>query len=184
MSQEDITRIEKKVNLLYQILLKLEAYDTSLNIREVFHGFMNELNPLFNISAEREGIEKVPSQEEMDKWKNLLENRLMKLEEIYNNGNYLAKEEDEIKNKIGDISSYLREWDEIINNIRSDYKEIEDKNKDIYGRNSLMNLEKKLGSLDKLNTSYLESLIKERDILKKKLKDYVEEIHILGEIKK
>lgn len=130
MSQEDIERIEKKVNLLYQILLTLEVdsgSDGNLNKEESFSVFMEELIPLFNLSAEKEMIE-FPSEEETEKEKKELESTLEKLEKDYENGNFLAKEENKIKKKIEDLTDKLEE----LSKISEFRKEVDDKNKELY----------------------------------------------------
>ncbi len=68
MNQVDIIRIEKKVDLLYKILIELEASETfehSIDEENFFYKFINELIPLFNLSAEKEII-KVPNQDDKD----------------------------------------------------------------------------------------------------------------------
>ncbi|MBA7550951.1 hypothetical protein ES705_43482 [subsurface metagenome] len=131
---------------------------------------MDELIPLFNLSAEKEMIE-FPSQEEIEKEKKELESKLEKLKKDYENGNFLAKEENKIKKKIEDLTVKLEELSEI-----SAYrKEIDDKNKEIYDTILYQDLRRKvgLGNYKKLMffSSYFPKNLIDLNNLKKKLSE-------------
>ncbi len=118
MSVEDIKRIEKKVDLLYRILL-------SLNIPEVegpydqsyMSDFMTELIPLFNLTGdsgiERSIIKEIISLEELDEWDRETKEKLAKLEKTYKAKEYMAKDEGEIISKIRSLSKLLSGLTEI-----------------------------------------------------------------------
>ena len=201
MSEEDIAlvvkikRIEKKVDLLYEIILSLDVDDYHyLNTKEIINLVMDDLIPLFSLSAEKEEIGKIPTKEETKEWESKLKTELSRLKKIYESGDFLAKDEDKIKKKIGKITSYLQRWNKMIGRIYYDYKMIEKRNKQIYEKTLFLDLKRKLGWDVKNSYIFYElesvdgfsktiNLVEDRDILKKNLKDLVEEIHILGENK-
>ena len=202
MSEEDITlivknikRIEKKVDLLYGIILSLDVDNYHhLNNDEIINHVMDDLIPLFSLSAEKEEIGKIPTKEETKEWESKLKTELSRLKKIYESGDFLAKDEDKIKKKIGNITSYLQRWNKMIGRIYYDYKMIEKRNKQIYKKTLFWDLKGKLGWAVKNRDKFYEresvdgfskmiNLVEDRDILKKNLKDLVEEIHILGENK-
>ncbi len=201
MSEENIKRIEKKVDLLYKILLELNIdYDFNGGHpynQDYIYNFMDELIPLFGLSAEEIEIERLPTQKEINELKSRLETKLSRLKNIYENGNFLAKDEDKIKNKIEEITDYLGCWDDdwdssgVVAGMFKNQEEITNKNKQICERSLFVDLKKKLG-LDVGNAyiSYEEdyvgerkriNLIEKRDTLKKDLKDFIEKIRRLGE---
>lgn len=202
MSEEDITlivknikRIEKKVDLLYGIILSLDVDNYHhLNNDEIINHVMDDLIPLFSLSAEKEEIGIIPTKEETKEWESKLKTELNRLKKIYESGDFLAKDEDKIKKKIGKITSYLQRWNKMIGRIYYDYKMIEKRNKQIYKKTLFWDLKGKLGWAVKNRDKFYEresvdgfskmiNLVEDRDILKKNLKDLVEEIHILGENK-
>jgi len=202
MSEEDITlivknikRIEKKVDLLYEIILSLDVDNYyQLNNEKIINLRMDDLIPLFSLSAEKEEIGKIPTKEETKEWESKLKTELSRLKRIYESGDFLAKDEDKIKKKIGNITSYLQRWNKMIGRIYYDYKMIEKRNKQIYKKTLFWDLKGKLGWAVKNRDKFYEresvdgfskmiNLVEDRDILKKNLKDLVEEIHILGENK-
>jgi len=206
MSEENIKRIEKKVDLLYKILLELHIdYDFGGQPynQDYINSFMDELIPLFGLSVEEIEIERLPTQKEINELKSGLETELNRLKRIYESGNFLAKEENKIKNKIEEITEYLRCWDYDWDCYSSGIvapefcfkskEEITNKNKQIYERSLFVGLKKKLG-LDVGNAyAYIPheedynkgyesfTLIEKRDTLKKNLKDFIEKIRRLGE---
>jgi len=195
MTEEDIKRIEKKVDLLYEIILSLDVDNYHhLNNEETINRVMDDLIPLFSLSAEKEEIGKIPTKEETKEWESKLKTELSRLKKIYESGDFLAKDEDKIKKKIGNITSYLQRWNKMIGRIYYDYKMIEKRNKQIYEKTLFLDLKGKLGWAVKNRNIFYEwesvdgfskmiNLVEDRDILKKNLKDLVEEIHILGENK-
>lgn len=197
MSEEDIKRIEKKVDLLYKILLELKVdyigypYD-----QEYINKFIDELIPLFGLSGIEIDIEFTQS-ETMEELKNKLETELSRLKKVYENGDFLAKDENTIKNKIENITDYLQTWDwdvdesGVVEGILSQKEDIINKSKNIYEISLFVDLKKKLGLLYKQDiighkifySSIIDDLIREIDIAKKNLKDTIEKIRNLGEDK-
>jgi len=97
MEQEDIKRIEQKVDLLYRMHL-----DDNIN----FRNNLDELIPLFNLSVEIDdkiekmrGLITVKVKELFEKGEEI-ENKLNKLKSDYKAGNFLAKEEEKTKTLI------------------------------------------------------------------------------------
>jgi len=199
MSEEDIKRIEKKVDLLYKILLELyiDELDGHPYSREYINNFMEELIPLFGLSGVEVKIEKLPTPKEIKELKNRLVSNLSRLKEIYESGNFLAKEEDKIKNKIEEITGYLQCWDDdwdssgVVAGMFKSEEEIINKNEQIYERSLFADLKKKLGlGVESVYMAWegdyggekkLINLIEKRDTLKKELKDFIEKIRRLGE---
>lgn len=141
MNEEDIKRIEKKVDLLYKIILTLDV-DQSGDITTVktVNSVIDELLPLFNLSAEKEII-KIRSYEEIKKEKEGLKSELKKLEKEYQNGNYLAKEESQLKRKMEDLTNKIEE----LNRITAYLVDIMELNKELYEVLLYKGLRKKLG---------------------------------------
>jgi len=178
MSEEDIKRVEDKVNLLYKILLELkEDYLSHPYKRTYILNFIDELIPLFNISAKKEIIKDLPNQGVIDKNIQELLDELEKLEKDYEDGNFLAKDREklniEIKNLTDSLSLYKK-----INNVR---KEIEDSNTEIYNIRLFEELKNKLRieqqpddrewpSLDDLQNK-IDDLQKNMGELRKRLKE-------------
>lgn len=146
MSEEDIKRFEKKVDLLYKILLELRIPDFGAPYDQSYiNTFMDELIPLFGLSAEKEEIKGLFTQEDISKRGMELQNELKKLKKIYENGDFLAKEEETIKNKIEDLTNKLKELSEI----SALYNKVRDKNKEIYENGLFIDLQRKVGVSEK-----------------------------------
>ncbi|KKN47730.1 hypothetical protein LCGC14_0659990 [marine sediment metagenome] len=142
MNEENIKRIEKKVNLLYKILLE-KSYDKDYSYNQKYiNGFMNELIPLFELSAEKEKIKpEIPTPEEIKK---LLKDYISESEQLkkdYEKGDYLAKEKNEIITRIGDLKENIKELADIFHT----HKRIEDIHQEIYETHLHWDLRKKLG---------------------------------------
>lgn len=203
MSEEDIAlivkninRIEKKVDLLYKILLELYIGDVGHPYnQEYINNFMDELIPLFGLSAVEVDLD-IPSiqKETMQELKNKLETELSRLKKIYESGNFLAKEENTIKDKISDITSYLETWDwdkdesGVVEGLIWWKEDIINKSKRVYEESLFLDLRKKLGVSYSYRPSYLSSpsindLIEEINIEKKNFKDFIEKIQSLGKNK-
>ncbi len=143
MSEEDIKRIEKKVDLLYKILLELYIDDVGHPYDQKYiNKFMDELIPSFELSAEKEKIKpKDPTQEGIKELANDYKKELEQLEKEYEKGDYLAKEENEITTKIRDLKRIIKELPEILHT----RKRIEDIHQQIYEIHLFWDLRKKLG---------------------------------------
>ena len=197
MTEEDIKRIEKKVDLLYKILLELNVGDIGHPYnQEYINKFMNEIIPLFKLSAEEVDIEKSSTPKEINELKSGLETELSRLKKVYESGDFLAKDEVKIKNKIEGITDYLECWDDtwdssgVVAGMFKNREEIMNKNKQIYERTLFVDLKRKLG-LD-VGDAYISyetdysgelkriSLIEKRNAFKKNLKDTIEKIRNLG----
>jgi len=207
MSEEDIKRIEKKVDLLYKILLEsdvvgyVDYLGHPYNQKYGINKFMDELIPLFGLSAVEADLDIPPIlKETLKELKSKLETELSRLQNIYKSGNFLAKDEDIIKNKIADITDYLECWDlawdesGVVEGIFKTKDDIMYKIKQIHERSLFMDLEKKLGlDIDTENVyiSYEDdysgerkriNLIEKRDTLIKNLKELIEKLRNLGEV--
>ena len=107
MSEEDIKRIEKKVDLLYKILLELNIDDVGYPFNQRYiNNFIDELILLFGLSKEK--IEtKFPTQEDIKRVENDIKSHLEQLEKKYEKGDYLAEEEHKIITDISDLKRYI-----------------------------------------------------------------------------
>ena len=187
MTEEDIKRIEGKVDLLYKILLELSADEYgNFNTHKVINNFMDELIPLFELSATKINIDQTSFQiETLQELESKLKTELSRLEKIYESGDFLAKDKDKIRSKIGDITYYLRDWysnrverkDSILSLrewVISDYN-------DIIKTNLFLDLKKKLGL--PCESSIIKELIKGLNSIKKEFKALFKKLSDLGETK-
>jgi len=201
LTEEDIKRIEKKVDLLYKILLELNiSYDFDSGHpydRDYINTFMDELIPLFGLSAEYEDeIVKLPTPKELNELKSGLETELSRLKKVYESGDFLAKDEVKIKKKMEEITDYLENWggvwdsSGVVAGMIKNREEIMNRNTQIYERTLFVELKRKLG-LDVEDTYTLfeidydeeykvTNLVEKRNAFKKNLKDKIEKIHNLG----
>jgi len=166
MSEKDMKRIEKKVDLIFKILLELniDNVDSGYPYNQTYiNKFMDELVPLFELSAEKEKIKpESPTQEEIKELTNDYKGELAQLEKKYEKGDYLAKEENEITTRIEDLKKYIKEIPKIIHSrvrIEKIYQEI-------YEIRLFWNLRKKLGLIkeqgyEKLTISNLKHELKD-----------------------
>jgi len=166
MTEEDIKRIEKKVDLLFKILLELNIDNVSSGHpynQKYISKFMDELIPLFGLSAEKGKIKpESPTQEEIKELVNDHKKELEQLEKEYEGGDYLAKEKDEITTKIRDLKEYIEELPKILHS----RERIEEIYQQIYEIQLFWDLRKKLGlikeqSYEKLTISNLKHELKD-----------------------
>ena len=143
MSEENIKRIEKKVDLLYKILLELYIDDFGHPYSQRYiNKFMGKLVPLFGLSAKKgKIIPEDPTQEEIKELTNDYKSELEQLEIKYEKGDYLAKEKNEITTKIRDLKKLIEE----IPNILHSRARIEEIYQEIYEVHLFWDLRKKLG---------------------------------------
>lgn len=186
MSEKNIKRIEKKVDLLYKILLELNVdYVGYPYNQEYINKFMDELIPLFGLSGVEMDIE-ITQKETMQELESKLKTELSRLKKVYESGNFLAKDGDKIKDKIANITNYLQEWDVYVNErILAPKEDIISRSEDICKRSLFVDLKKKLGlCVGNTYISYDEDgafdLIERRDTLKKNTEDFIEKIRNLG----
>ena len=141
MNEEDIKRIEKKVDLLYEIILRLNVDDNNyINNEEVINSVIDDLIPLFNLSAEKEAIE-IQTQEEIWELIRKCKGELEQLEKDYEKGNFLAKEEGEIKKKIKELTNDL----EVLASISKSHRGLKKLNKKLYELLLFHDLRKRIG---------------------------------------
>ena len=167
MSEKDIKRIEQKVDLIFKILLELNIYDVGYPYNQDYiNNFIDELTPLFKLSAEKEKIKpESPTQEEIKELTNDYKSELEQLKKDYEKGNYLAKEGNEITTKIRDLKKHIEELPKILHS----RERIEDIHQQIYEIHLFWDLRKKLGLIKKQG---IESLTFSN--LKNELKDLLE----------
>ena len=152
-----------------------------INNEEVINIVMDDLIPLFGLSAKKEEVDKLPTRKETKDWESKLKIELSRLQKIHESGDFLAKDEDKIKKKIENITRYLQRWNKMIGGIYHDYKKIENKNKEIYKEDLFLDFKKKLKEFE--HSPYTrDKLVKKRDTLKKNLKELLEKIRFLGKV--
>jgi len=173
MSEKDIERTEKKVDLFLKILL-------GLNIPRIGHPYnrkyidnhIDELTPVYNLFAERDVIENYPTQEKIENWENKLKHELDKLKQDYEHGNFLAKEQDTIRMRIKDLGNKL----EYLTKLSKNKENFEAKNTELYRINLFMDLQEKLGITEKYDSHSYRKLIRKKDDLKKNIQDLIEDL--------
>jgi len=87
MIENDIERIERKVDLFLKILLGLKIRRIGhLYNRKYIGDYIEELVVVYNLSAERDIIDNYPTQKELQNWKTNLNYELIKLKQDYEIG--------------------------------------------------------------------------------------------------
>lgn len=121
------------VSLFYQYLIPLFLQNRA---------FIDELTPLFGLSVEKGKIKpESPTPEELKELVNEHKGELEQLEKKYEKGDYLAKEESEVKAKIKDLKKHIEGLPEVLH-VR---ERIEDIYQQIYEIHLFWDLRKKLG---------------------------------------
>ena len=143
MKEEDIKRIEKKVDLLYKILLELNISDVGHPYDQTYiNKFMDELVLLFGLSVKKGKIKpEDPTPEELIEATNDYKNELEQLEKDYEEGDYLAKEKNGITTKISDLKEKIKG----LPNILHSREKIVGIYQEIYEIDLFWDLRKKLG---------------------------------------
>lgn len=174
MSEEDIKRIEKKIDVLYKIVCGIEGIEVINPISGVDH--LDELVPLFNLSVDTKLFEEYEKVEklllvEFEKAEEV-KNKLGVLENDYKTGNFLEKEKDKM-------------W-EMVNNQRRKYKALnkmaEHIERVIYDKKEFrrdclwLNIREKLGLISP------EDYIKHKKELERRFKRVI--ISLLADLKK
>jgi len=158
MSEEDIKRIEKKVDLLYKILLDLEVDSVGHPYNYTYiSNFFDDLIPLFNLSANK-NIIKIPNEQEVKKSEDNLKDELEKLKRDYNEGNYIAKEKGKLEVEMEKIQDKIEE----LSNITRHRKDVVNLNEDINKVLLFQSLKNRFG----LKQKYPYTLVISNDLLK------------------
>lgn len=174
MTEKDIERTEKKVDLFFKILLSLKFKHIHLFHRKFMDGFINELIPVYNLYAEKEVISNFPTQEKIQNWENKLNYELDRSKQDYLNGNFLANEQDIIKMRIKDLGIKLESLSKL-----SENKEVfDEKSVELHRIGLFMDLQKKLGITEEYDSFGYRKLVKEKDNLKKDIEVLIKELHI------
>lgn len=165
MNEETLNRIEKKVDLLYKIVLHLGGtVGDSYYEEDFFDRFMNQLIPLFNVTTEKEII-KIPNAEELQREETKIGEELNRLKKDYENGNYIAKEENILKRKIENLTDDL----EALSGISECREDLEKLNQEVYELRLFHDLKRKVGLHDMKNFIRIKSyLTKYFDVVKVK----------------
>lgn len=164
MIENDVERIEKKVDLIFKILLDLKVVDT---------GYIEDLIPVYDLIAKKDTIENYPTQDEIQDWENKLNDELNRLNQDYKQGNFLSKEKDKIKQR----RKYLEE--ELIRLLKLSNNKLKFDNKSIetYKINLFKDLEDKLGVTGEYDKYSYRKLIREKDNLKTNIQGLIKELH-------
>ena len=153
MSEENIKRIEKKIDVLYKIVSGIGGLDVENPISDI--DYLDELIPLFNISIDTKLFE------EYEKVKKLLiiefekeeevKKKLDKLENDYRTGNFLEKE----KGKIREMVSNQKEKYKALGKMAEHLKRVVYDKKEFRRSFLWLNLGEKLGKVSSEN--YIEN---------------------------
>ena len=159
MSEEDIKRIEKKIDVLYKIVSGIEGKEVSNPISS--DDYLDELVPLFNLSVDTKLFEEYEKVEKllMVEFKNgvKVKNKLDVLENDYKTGNFLEKEKDKM---LGMVSKQSIKY-EALNKMAEHFQREKYDEKSVYGGFLWLNMKKKLGAISP------EDYIKHKKELKK-----------------
>lgn len=165
MIENDIERIEKKIDLFFKILLNLKIKPIGhLYNRKYIDNYIDELVCVYDLAAEKDIINDYPTQDEIQKWKNSLNTELDGLKQDYENGNLLVKEQTVAKILIKDLGYKLGQ----ISKLSENKKKFEDKNTETYKINLFRDLQVKLGIIEEYDNYGYRKLVREKDNLKKK----------------
>ena len=143
MSEDDIKRIEKKIDVLYKIVSGIGGIEVVNPISN--DDYLDELVPLFNISIDTNLFE------EYEKVRKLLmvefkkgeevKNKLDKLENDYRTGNFLEKEKDKMREMVSNQSYKY----EALNKMAERFERDMNDKKEFRGRFLWLNMREKLG---------------------------------------
>ncbi|KKK50368.1 hypothetical protein LCGC14_3125730, partial [marine sediment metagenome] len=169
MSEEDIKRIENKVDLLYKYLFELGEED---DVPILFEEFLDELIPLFNLSSKNEEFIKIEERPQ-----NIIKSELEDLESSFKQGNYLARDERKIQIKIDALKEEL----EKAKIGQYNKEQLENLNKEIHKTLLYQDFRKKMGSTTEHRAVIFDidpTLMKKIDIQKVKSELSKEGIHM------
>jgi len=151
--EEDIKRIEKKIDVLYKIVCGIEGYDMHNPIYDI--DYLNELIPLFNLSIETKLFEEYEKIKkllvvEFEKAEEVIK-KLDKLENDYRTGNFLEKEKDKIREMVSNQKEKYKALGKMVEHLKRVVY-----NKKEFRRSFLwLNLREKLGRV--LSENYIEN---------------------------
>ncbi len=175
MSEEDIKRIEKKIDMLYKIVCGIGGYEVENPICD--NDYLDELVPLLNISVDTnlfEEYEKVVklSMIEFKKGEEM-KNKLDKLENDYETGNFLKKEGDKMQKMIRNQNGKYRALNKMAERFQ---RSIYDKER-FRGKFLWLNMKEKLGVISSEDYIKHKKLLEEEfegviDWIQEKLKEY------------
>ena len=109
---ESQTLIEKKIDLLFRIIMGIEVQGIRPYNENYLSSFMEEIIPLFELD-----IQEPPNPNK----KKPLEQELLTLNELLKSGNYLKKEEDNIVNQKKDLQKKISQINSQIQSFKKNY---------------------------------------------------------------
>ena len=143
MSEEDIKRIEKKIDMLYKIVCGIGGHEVENPICD--NDYLDELVPLFNFSINTNLIEKYEKVVKLlmieFKKGEEMKNKLDKLENDYKTGNFLEKEKDKMKETVGN----QREKYRALNKLAESFQRNRYDKKEFRGKFLWLSMKEKLG---------------------------------------
>ncbi len=143
MTDIDLERVEKKVDLILKVLLDLNLPDVGYPYDyDYLCNYNEELALLYNLNVAKDKYKiQIPAIEELEE----TESKLRNLQEKYKAGNYLAKDKEDIKKQIDKLNirySLLCRFQENRKKIEKALKEV---NNDVYNIQTYLELRKKVG---------------------------------------
>ncbi|MFX0029721.1 MAG: hypothetical protein ACFE8B_10965 [Candidatus Hermodarchaeota archaeon] len=152
MNDKDLERIEKKIDLLFKILLELNVehigypYDFKYLSN---HG--EEIRAFYSLDIEKERHRiQFPSKKEVDETQTKLE----KLQKKYTDGDYLAKEKQEIEDQIKSLEEKLEEFEKFNKNRKIIEEALIKVNNELFKIETYLALRRELGLSEKPKMSY------------------------------
>ncbi|KKN54087.1 hypothetical protein LCGC14_0595810 [marine sediment metagenome] len=134
MSEEDIKRIEKKVDLLYKMKVNEGINFSSEELDEII--------PLFDLSIKTERIKGLITEEELIKEQQVVGEKLKKQLNVLNDDTISVKEHNELAKGLPDLIYNLKQKNE---GLLEDFKRIEYCKENLYKELFMISLKEKLG---------------------------------------
>ena len=175
MSEDDIKRIEKKIDVLYKIVSGIGGIKVVNPISN--DDYLDELVPLLNISIDTnlfEEYEKVVKLLMIEfKKGEEMKNKLDKLENDYETGNFLKKEGDKMQKMIGNQYEKYR----VLNKMAESFQRNINNKKRFRGKFLWLNMKEKLGVISSEDYIKHKKLLEEEfegaiDWMQEELKEY------------
>ena len=174
MIENDIEKIGKKIDLFFKIILGLKVKPVGyLYNRKYINNYIDELVPVYDLSAKKDVIDNYPTQEEIQCWEKELNNDYIKLKQDYTGGNFLAKEQDRIKLRIKYLENKLDQMSKLSKN----KEKFDNKNTELYKIDLFKDLQMKIGIIEEYDNYNYRKIIREKDNLKKNIQNLIEELH-------
>lgn len=143
MNDKDLERIEKKIDLLFKILLDLNVDEIGYPYDFRYLGrYGEEIRLLYNLDIEKERHKvKFPNKEEIKD----IRTKLEKLQKRYEEGDYLAKEKQKVEDQIAQLQKELQKLENFVKNRKKIEEALNRVNYEVCEVKTYIELRKKVG---------------------------------------